>query len=149
MLLLAQSAILPAWLVLPVAAITMLVVAAHVLATHAGDMPLRRRRLRIVNGLLMLLVTALLAYALGIAGIVEEPAANPEQTRSFVAVWLAIVGLVGLIVALAAADAIATSAAIWSARREIRRQMREGLRADLTQRRAVGPAAQGPASGRR
>jgi len=141
MLHLAQTSILPAWVVLPVSGLTMLVVACHVLATHAADMPLRRRRLRVANGLLMMFVTALLAYALGVAGVVETPRAQPEQTREFVLVWLAIIGLLGLVVALACADAMATVVRAWGNRRVLKRQLRHAMARDLGQRRAAERAA--------
>jgi hypothetical protein len=147
---LAQTTILPGWLVLPFAAVTMLVVATHVLATHAGSLPPRRRRLRIANGIIMMFVTALLAYALGVAAVVEDPTAQPTETRSFVTIWLAIIGLVGLVVALACADAVATVAHGWGIRRDLRREMRTSLRADLAERRASqAPSVQGPARGGR
>jgi hypothetical protein len=141
MLLLASTTILPGWVVLPVSAATMLVVAGHVLATHASDLPTRRRRLRVVNGVLMLFVTALLAYALGVAAVVEEPTARPRETREFVIVWLMIIGLLGVVVSLAGADAIATLSHGWRSRRELRTQMRHGMARDLVDRRAARPAA--------
>jgi len=116
MLHLAQTSILPAWVVLPVSGLTMLVVACHVLATHAADMPLRRRRLRVANGLLMMFVTALLAYALGVAGVVETPRAQP-------------------------ADAMATVVRAWGNRRVLKRQLRHAMARDLGQRRAAERAA--------
>lgn len=143
--LLASTTILPGWVVLPAAAATMLVVAGHVLATHAGDLPIRRRRLRVVNGLLMLFVTALLAYALGVAAVVEEPTARPRETREFVIVWLLIIGLLGVVITLAGADAIATITHGWLARRELRRQMRLGAESDALARHAQRPLA--PAGG--
>lgn len=147
MVLLAASTILPGWVVLPVASITMLVVAAHVLATHAGDLPSRRRRLRTANGVLMMFVTALLAYALGVAGVVTEPKAEPEEARRFMLVWLSIVGLLGVVVTLAGADAIATVIHGLGVRRSLRAEMRDGLRSDLASRRAAtsGPRLPGTA----
>lgn len=151
MVALAATTILPGWLVLPAAALTMLVVAVHVLATHAGDLPLRRKRLRIANGLLMMLLVALLAYALGVAAVVHEPRTAPKEAREFVVVWLSIIGLVALVVTLAAADAIATVVHGWALRKELRAEMRSGLKGDLVARRAVGAAgrpSQDQSSGR-
>jgi 4-amino-4-deoxy-L-arabinose transferase-like glycosyltransferase len=144
MLSLASTTILPGWVVLPVAAVTMLVVAGHILATHASDLPTRRRRLRVANGLLMLFVTALLAYALGVAAVVEDPATRPHETREFVIVWMMIIGLLGVVVAFAGADAIATIAHGLGVRRQFRRQMRGGLTHDLSARRAGTPSPQEP-----
>lgn len=141
--LLGASTILPAWIVLPAATVTMLVVATHVLATHAGGLPARRRRLRVANGVLMMFVTALLAYALGVAGVVEEPTARPDQTRRFVLVWLSIVGLVSVVVALACVDAMATVVHGWSVRKMLREEMREALAGDLAARRGKGARERG------
>lgn len=142
MLLIGGSTILPGWLVLPAATITLLVIAAHVVATgSAGEergLPVRRRRLRIANGLLMMFVTALLAYALGVAGVIEDPTARPDQTRRFVLVWMSIVGLVCLVVALACADALATVAHAWSVRRALRQELRHTLAGDLSAARSAG-----------
>lgn len=143
MTLLALTTILPGWVVLPVAAATMLVVAGHVLATHASDLPTRRRRLRVVNGILMMFVTALLAYALGVAAVVEEPTARPDETREFVIVWLLIIGLLGVVISLAGADAIATLVHGWQARREFRRQVRLDAGRQLVERHAPRALAAG------
>lgn len=147
MLLADGTTMLPGWLVLPVAALTLLVVAAHVLAVQAGDMPLRRKRLRIANGLLMMFVTALLAYALGMAGVIQEPIAQPGEARRFVLVWMAIIGLVGIVVALAGADAIATISHGWGVRKHLRQEMREKLGEDLVRRRMAQAAAKGAGGG--
>ncbi len=61
---------LPPWVVLPLAGLTLLVTAAHVLALQTSDLPSRRRRLRTAAGVLMMLVTGLLAYALGLGAAV-------------------------------------------------------------------------------
>lgn len=149
MLDLGATTILPGWVVLPAASITMLVVAVHVLMTHGGDLPPRRRRLRVANGLLMMLLVGLLAYALGVAAVVEEPRTRPDAAREFVIVWLSIVGLVAIVVALAGADAIATVAHGWGVRKQLRREMRDGLQSDLTARRAASARpAQDTPSGR-
>ena len=63
---LASNPILPAWLVLPMAVVTMLVISWHVMAIQRAKMPASRKRIRTANGLLMLFLTALLAYALSI-----------------------------------------------------------------------------------
>lgn len=147
---LASATILPPWLVLPLAIPTMLVIAAHVLAVHQSDHPLKRRRIRVVNGLLMLLITALLAYALGMAEVVNVPAQDPSGARRFLVIWLSIVGLVGIVVALAGADAAHTLLAGLKVRRQLRGEMRRQLAGDLARRRsntartAVAPAQDSP-----
>lgn len=149
MLGLGATTILPGWVVLPVVSVTLLVVAVHVLMTHEGDLPPRRRRLRVANGLLMMLLVALLGYALGVAAVVEEPRTAPAAAREFVIVWLSIVGLVAIVVTMAGADAIATVAHGWGIRKQLRREMRDGLKGDLVARRAAsGNRVQDTTSGR-
>lgn len=149
--LLASTTILPGWVVLPVSVVVMLVVASHVLTTHASDLPLRRRRLRTVNGLLMMFVTALMAYALGVAAVIDDPTSRPQETRQFVIVWLAIVALVSVVVAIACVDALATVVHGWGVRKMLRREMRDGLRAEIAHRQLgmrTGGREQEPSRGR-
>ncbi|GEM_PF-969935 len=139
--LLAATTMLPSWVVLPLAMISMLVIASHVLAIHQSDLPLRRRRIRVVNGFLLLFVTALLAFALGMAEVAGRPAEDPAGTRQFVMVWMTIVGLLAIIVMLAAADAVNTVTHRIAQRRTLRRQMRSELAADLTTKHALQRAS--------
>lgn len=138
---LAATTILPAWIVLPLSLLVMLVTAGHVLAVHQSDLPFRRRRIRVVNGILMLLVTGMLAYALGMAEVVSRPAENPAATREFVLVWISIIGLLGLVVGLAGADAAHTLLHGLGVRRQLRQEMREHLAMDLAEKRALKAAA--------
>ena len=131
MLLLGANSILPGWGVLPVAGATMVVIAAHILNLHQTPMPPRRRRIRTVNGLLMMFVSALLAYAIGIAHGVEHPSASPSQTREFLVVWLLIIGLVGIIVIMAGLDAATTMRHSLARRAAMRRDMRNKLGTEI------------------
>lgn len=92
----AGPALMPAWLVLPLAALLMLVVASHALALHRIEMPASRRRLRVASGAVILLLVPIMAYALCYV--------PPEDHRAFVLSWLVITALVGLIIVLAAVD---------------------------------------------
>jgi len=114
---------LPAWIVLPLAGLTLLVTAAHVLAIQNPQVPLRRRRIRTANGLIMMFVIALLAYAIGIAEVVHDPAAAPRETRMFLTVWGAIIGLLGIVVTMAGLDAVHTIRLGVTSRRELRRRL--------------------------
>lgn len=134
---LAANTILPAWLVLPLSAVVMLVVAAHVLAVHSSDLALMRRRVRVVNGLLMLVLVAMLAYALGMAQVVDRPIADPSGTREFLVVWLMIIGLLAMVIALAVFDAMQTVASGVRVRRQLRAEMRSGMASDLADRRVA------------
>ncbi|MCC6428193.1 MAG: hypothetical protein IT435_15395 [Phycisphaerales bacterium] len=90
------SPLLPTWLVIPFGAITLIALALHMRALRQSQMPPSRKRIRTVNGWLMLAAIPLLCYAFGFA--------IPSQARQFVLVWAASVGLVGIIVMLAVLD---------------------------------------------
>lgn len=91
------SGLVPAWAVFPLAALAMLVVAGHVLWLPRAQMPASRRRIRIVNGLLMLFTLPLGAYALGIA----DPSSDK---RGFVVSWMLVSGMVTIVLLVAMAD---------------------------------------------
>lgn len=103
------AAMLPPWLVVPPALMLVIAVGAHMIAMRKAEMPASRRRLRAANGLLMLLTTPLTAYAFC--------RVSPADPRFFVLVWTAVVGLVGLVVALAVADILNN---LWIAHRTSR-----------------------------
>jgi len=134
---LAES-MLPAWLVIPLAMLTMLLIAAHVLSVQVSPLDTIRKRLRIANGLIMMLVTAMLAYALGIAPTFSTPRADPDRARGFLLVWLAIIGFLGISVAMAICDALATARDALRQRRILRQEMRDHMAA------APRPAGDGP-----
>lgn len=103
------AAMLPPWIVVPPALLLVIAVGAHMIAMRGAEMPASRRRLRAANGLLMLLTTPLTAYAFC--------RVSPADPRFFVLVWTAVVGLVGLVVALAVADILNN---LWIAHRTSR-----------------------------
>ncbi len=90
------QAMLPTWIVVPPALMLVIAVGSHMIAMRTADMPESRRRIRTANGLLMLLVVPLTAYAFC--------AVSPRDPRFFVLAWSAVVGLVSLVVAMAIAD---------------------------------------------
>ncbi len=128
------ESILPAWAVLLVAAPMMLFIAGHVVSVQRSAMPRTRRRLRMLNGVLMMLVCALLAYALGIADVPERPRVEPRASGIFVVVWAGIAGLVAVIVLLAVLDALLTASVGLRAHRALRDQAAGTIRADLNGR---------------
>lgn len=126
MVLLGETLLSP-WVVIPLAGATMLITAVHVLAVEVSGLDKLRKRLRIANGVMMMLIAAMLAYALGVAEVVLDPRLQPGSARAFVIVWLMIVGLLGIVVALAIADAIGTAAYGLGQRSALRREFREKL----------------------
>lgn len=123
------STLLPGWVVIPIAGVVLVVTARHVLRVETSDLDSLRKRLRIANGLLMMLVATLMAYALGLAPVVEDAKTHPGEAKAFVAVWMGILGLLAIVVVLAVADAIGTARAGVRMRRELRAEMRGALAA--------------------
>ncbi|HMN40764.1 MAG TPA: hypothetical protein PKE29_07935 [Phycisphaerales bacterium] len=120
----AASTILPGWVVIPIAGVVLVVTARHVLRVETSGLDPVRRRVRIANGLLMMLVTTLLAYALGLAPEVKDAASHPGEAKAFIAVWVGILGLLGVVVVLAVIDAVGTVRAGMRMRRQLRGETR-------------------------
>lgn len=110
----------PTWLVLPLAAVTLLLLAGYISSLQSGGVPPKRRRIRTANTLLMMLATPLIAYAFGIVA--------PANARMFLLTWLAITGLLAIMILLAGLDAL------YSMRlhREQRRTVRQAMRASMS-----------------
>lgn len=89
--------LLPAWLVIPLASVAMIAVGAHLLWIQDADVPSSRRRIRTLSGLLMLVVTPMLAHGL---------LAGAPSPRTFVLLWTCITVLVTTILVLALLDAV-------------------------------------------
>jgi hypothetical protein len=141
--LLTLGALLSPWLVIPVAALVLLFISAHVLSVQVTPMPPAQRRLRTASGMLMLLVAGLLAWGLSIgpAGL-EDAGASPAgraAAQTAAIIWLVIVLLLGLIVLLAILDASQTL-------REAVRE-RRSLRAEHGASRSSWPAPEGTLRG--
>ncbi len=92
--------ILPFWFVGPLAGLTMLVIAGHLLVMRDAQrhIPASRYRIRTVNGGIMLVAVPMLASAFSVV-----PTNRP---RHFLLIWTACIGLLLLVVALALLDAI-------------------------------------------
>jgi hypothetical protein len=121
-----NTPLLPPWIGLPVAAVVLIVIAAHLLALQNSAAPPSRKRIRTANGLLMMLVTTLLAYAFSIV--------TPTQPSLFVLAWLAIIGLLTIVIGVALIDVLNTYKLHREHRRDIRREAA----------RPIGSAAQSP-----
>ncbi|MBX3388849.1 MAG: hypothetical protein KF691_05280 [Phycisphaeraceae bacterium] len=96
-----NAPLLPAWVVLPVAMVMLLVVAVHLLILLRAEMPASRRRIRTLNGWIMLFLVPIAAAAFGIV-----TPANPTQ---FVLVWLIVIAMLVLLIGLAMLDMLNTS----------------------------------------
>ncbi len=114
---LSTSPLAPAWLILPMAVVTLLVLAGHMHAMHtATGLPTSRRRIRSINAGLMLVTIPVLAYAFGIA--------TPARTHAFALAWSASALLLGLIVMVALADVVNTWRLHAGERERLKLQMR-------------------------
>lgn len=92
----------PAWLVLPMAVVTLLAVAAHMHAMHrpGAEVPRSRRIIRSINSGLMLVTVPALAYAFGIV--------TPARPQAFALAWTGVILLLTLIILVAMADVFNT-----------------------------------------
>lgn len=94
-----QTPLVTPWFTMPMAAVTLVLIAGHLMAMHAvKDMPASRKRIRSMNGGLMLVATPMLAIAFSVV--------TPANPRAFALAWTVSVGLVGMITLLAVLDAI-------------------------------------------
>lgn len=131
---LAES-IVPAWLALPLAAVLLFVLAVHLHALARSAMPASRKRIRIVNGLLMMLATPAAAYAFGVA--------STEDQRRFVLAWVLVGGLLLMVIFLALLDILNTSRLHLRERAELRRDLasaRAALSEEMTKRQGTRTA---------
>ncbi len=137
--LLSTDPIAPAWLVLPVAILAMLVVAGHVLLLYRAEMPPARKRIRTVNSLLMMFTIPLTAAAFSLV-----PPAQPH-TRLFVMLWMLVAGLIVLVLFLAMVDIVITFFAHRAERAELRRQIIAARAVIAAEKARRESAAQDPA----
>lgn len=108
---------LPGWLTVPTSAIAMLIVAAHLIIVERRTTQTLRRRIRLVNGWVMLVAIPLLAAGFSFI----DPDVRP---RMFTLVWLAVIGLVLISIVLALTDLANTFMHARRARRAIRMSRR-------------------------
>ncbi|MFN9971483.1 MAG: hypothetical protein ACK58T_16495 [Phycisphaerae bacterium] len=114
MIVLAESntPLLPSWVVLPVAVVLLLVVAVHLLVVSHAPMPSTRRRIRLANGWIMLLLVPLGAAAFGVV--------TPSDARSFVFVWTLVIFMLLMLIVLATIDIVNTGVLYRRERRSLR-----------------------------
>src|SRR5262245_44576124 len=91
------DAILPAWLVLPMGALALIAIAGHFLwLRSATDMDAQRRRIRMTNAVLMMIVVPFVVYGFAIA--------TPSKARAYVYVWVISAALLMMIIMVALID---------------------------------------------
>lgn len=96
-----NAPLLPVWVVLPVAACMLLVVALHLMLLLKSDMPASRRRIRTLNGWIMLFLVPIGAAAFGVV--------TPSDPRLFVLIWIVVILMLVLLIGLAMLDMVNTT----------------------------------------
>jgi hypothetical protein len=119
------SPLLPAWLVLPAAVLTLLMLGGQFWVISAAAMDAQRKRLRQATTFLLMLLTPMAAYGFGIAA--------PARGREYVFVWVLIAALLFIIIMLALLDMLHSL--------RLYRQHMAQVRARLAKERAEGLAA--------
>jgi hypothetical protein len=110
--------ILPAWLVLPIGVLTLLILAGHFLALNSDrEMDPQRRRIRMTNAILMMVTVPMVSYGFGVA--------TPDHTRAFVYVWVLSAAMLFMIILVAGVDMLHS----WRLHREQLREVRRQLAA--------------------
>jgi hypothetical protein len=112
-----NTPLLPSWVVLPVAVVLLLVVAVHLLVVSHAPMPSTRRRIRLANGWIMLLLVPLGAAAFGVV--------TPSDARSFVFVWTLVIFMLLMLIVLATIDIVNTGVLYRRERRSLRDSFRQ------------------------
>lgn len=120
---LAAAPVAPAWVVFPIGGFTLVVVIWHLYTILRSDPDTThptRRRIRLANAAVMLVLVPLIAYAFGVA--------TTDSPRLFAIAWLAVMGLLALMVLLAMMDSANTARMHVADRTALRSQFRRAAR---------------------
>lgn len=120
---LASQPVAPPWAVFPLAGFTLVVVLWHlysILRTEPASLHPTRRRIRIANASVMLTLVPLIAYAFGVV--------TTDSPRLYAIAWLAVMGLLAIMVLLAMMDSANTARIHLADRSALRTQMRQTLK---------------------
>ncbi|MEQ9096674.1 MAG: hypothetical protein RIE32_10465 [Phycisphaerales bacterium] len=121
------SGLAPIWISGPLAMVTLVIVAAHLLAMRGADMPESRRRIRTANGWLILITAPVLAIAFSVV--------SPANPRRFALVWAVAILLLGLVILMAFVDMANNLRLARHQRRQLGRSMGHSLRQHLAAQR--------------
>lgn len=111
--------LVPAWAVVPLAALAVIVITLHLRAIWTVPVAKRRRRIRTAAGLLLLVVVVLMAYALAVA--------TPSRPQRFVLSWTGVAGLLAIVLVLAGLDALNSLRMHRARARELHLRLRVGM----------------------
>jgi len=95
------ASLIPAWFCVPVAGLLFAIVALHMRATAKSDHPASRKRIRLANGILILINLPLLTAGFSLI----NPNAHPKP---WVLIWVAAMALLACNVGLAIVDVVNT-----------------------------------------
>ncbi|UYV12017.1 MAG: hypothetical protein NCW75_12010 [Phycisphaera sp.] len=118
-----MNGLVPIWVSAPLAMITLVTVAAHLLAMRGADMPESRRRIRTANGWLILITAPVLVVAFSVV--------SPQNTRQFALIWAVAMVLVGFVILMAFIDIANNLRIARLQRRRLSRSMGTRLRQQL------------------
>ena len=125
-----MNGLVPIWVSAPMAMLTLVAVAAHLIAMRGAPMPESRRRIRTANGWLILITVPVLAIAFSVV--------SPQQPRRFALVWAVAILLLALVVLMAFLDMGNNLRLARHNRQQLRRSMGRHLRSSLAPRRENG-----------
>jgi len=117
--------IAPAWIVLPLALIALIVQAGYLIALKELPkkmMPPSRRRIRTASGWLSMFAIPLIAYGFGIATM--------DDPRMFTVIWMVVIGLISGILMLAGLDAINSIRLHRKVKSQLTQDFRDAIRID-------------------
>ncbi len=127
--------ILPPGVAVPLGALVLLLLAVHTVSLGRAEMPPSRRRIRIANGLVMLLGAPTFVYALGIAR---------TGTPEFILSWTLVAGLTSIVLLVAFLDIANTLRLRVLAVRALRTELRAARAEAARLSSAPGPARAAP-----
>jgi hypothetical protein len=117
--LLAAEPMVSPWIAVPLAFAGMVLAAAYTLGIQRDDVPPARRKIRTALGLLHIFILGALAFGVSIVTV--------EDKKTAAVCWLLVIGLVGVSVLLAVADAAVTLKLAVRERREEAKRAADAL----------------------
>jgi hypothetical protein len=132
--------LIPVWIAIPLGSLMLIVLGAKLLMLGVVPMDDRRRRIRIACTGLLMFITALFAYGVGVA--------TPSRPRMYVMVWVVIAALLMMVIMLAALDLLHTARLHRMSVRELRARIAAARAEALAEVRAqAGGTGRGPERG--
>ena len=127
--------LIPAWVAIPLGSLTLIVLGGKLLMLGVVPMDERRRRIRIACTALLMFITALFTYGVGVA--------TPSRPRMYVMVWVLIAALIMMVILLASLDLLHTARLHRLSVRELRQRIAQARAEALVEARGA-PATQRP-----